>query len=201
MTRPVEIQPSCKFGDEDDWLDGTRLMNALRDFLRLRLTTNEETLANTPTRFIKAIQEMTEGYGMDPVEILGKVFEESYDEVVILRKIEFTSLCEHHLLPFSGSVDIGYIPGKVVGLSKLARLVDCFSRRLQMQERMTRQIADALEKHLSAKGVAVVSRGTHSCMCHRGVRKAGAEMICSSMLGEFRSDKAARAEFLSLCKG
>lgn len=144
---------------EDDGRDAIHLQNALRDFLRLRMTQDKETIENTPTRFVKAMGEMTEGYGMDPKEILSKTFEESYDEVVILRGIDFTSLCEHHLLPFAGTVDIGYIPGKVVGLSKLARLVDCYSRRLQMQERMTRQIAEALREHLGAKGVAVVSRG------------------------------------------
>lgn len=177
------------------------LQKALRNFLQAGMTQDKETLENTPGRFVKALEEMTEGYGMDPKEILSKVFEDSYDEVVILRGIEFNSLCEHHLLPFSGTVDVGYIPGRVVGLSKLARLVDCYSRRLQMQERMTRQIAEALAEHLGAKGVAVVSRGRHSCMCHRGVRKANAEMICSTMLGAFRDNSDARAEFLMLCQG
>lgn len=174
---------------------------AVRDLL---LSMGEDPARNglleTPARVCKALREMTEGYRMDPAVILSKTFAESYDEVVILRDIAFTSLCEHHLLPFIGTVDIGYIPGKVVGLSKLARLVDCFAKRLQMQERLARQIAGALELHLEAKGVAVVIRGTHACMSCRGVRKPGSEMITSLMLGVFRDHPEARAEFLQLCR-
>lgn len=158
-------------------------------------------LRDTPGRVVRALVEMTKGYKDEPKEILGRVFDVSYDQVVILRDIEFTSLCEHHLLVFSGTVDIGYIPGRVVGLSKLARLVDCFAHRLQVQERMTNEIAQAIHEHLEAKGVAVVVRAQHSCMACRGVRKPGAEMVTSAMLGLFRSEAAARAEFLSLCRG
>jgi GTP cyclohydrolase IA len=155
----------------------------------------------TPKRVAKALTEMTAGYREDPADILDKVFEETFDEVVILKDIPFTSLCEHHLLPFTGTADVGYIPdGHVVGLSKLARLVDCFARRLQMQERLTRQVADAIMLHLKAKGAAVVIRAAHQCMACRGVKKSGATMVCSVMLGEFREDKGARAEFLSLCR-
>lgn len=159
-------------------------------------------LLKTPERVVKALVEMTAGYQENPAEILGTVFEESYDEVVILKDIPFTSLCEHHLLGYSGTCDIGYIPSekKVVGLSKLARLVDCFSRRLTIQEKLTRQIADTIEQHLGAKGVAVVVRGIHSCMCSRGVRKPGSTMITSCMLGAFRDNPSARSEFLELCK-
>lgn len=159
---------------------------------------NRPGLEETPKRVVKALAEMTQGYLADPAQILGKVFEDSYDEVVIVRNIEFTSICEHHLLLFSGKVDVGYIPGKVVGLSKIPRLVDCFSRRLQMQERLTRQIAETIEKYLEAKGVAVIITGSHSCMGCRGVRKPEAEMVTSVMLGSFRTEASARAEFLTL---
>lgn len=157
-------------------------------------------LKETPARVCKALNEMTQGYFQDPGEILSKTFDESYDEVVVLKGIPFTSLCEHHLLPFIGTADVGYIPGKVVGLSKLARLVDCFAMRLQLQERMTRQIADSLMTHLNAKGAAVIVRAVHSCMACRGIKKAGAEMVTSAMLGLFRDDPKARGEFLELCR-
>lgn len=158
-------------------------------------------LIDTPKRVLKAFKEMTSGYQECPADILSKIFEEPYDEVVISRAIPFTSLCEHHLLPFTGTVDVGYLPSRrgVVGLSKLARLVDCFSKRLQVQERMTRQIADSIMTHLVAQGAAVVVRAEHSCMACRGVKKAGSEMVTSCMLGVFRDKPEARAEFLSLC--
>ncbi len=162
--------------------------------------TSRNGLIDTPKRVAKALIEMTSGYSLSPEDILSTVFEEVYDEVIILRSIPFTSLCEHHMLIFSGTVDIGYIPGKVVGISKLARLVDCFARRLQIQEKFTRQISEALMTHLDAKGAAVVTRASHSCMACRGVRKEGASMICSSMLGAFRTETSARMEFLTLTK-
>ena len=120
--------------------------------------------------------------------------------MIICDTIDFVSLCEHHLLPFLGTVNIGYLPGKVVGLSKLARLVDCYSRRLQMQERMTKQIGRDIEKYLEAKGVAVVVRATHACLSCRGARKPRAGMVTSHMAGFFRDKPEARAEFLALCK-
>lgn len=156
---------------------------------------------DTPLRVSRALREMTQGYQEDPKEILSRVFEETYDEVVVVKDIPFASLCEHHMLPFVGTADIGYLPdGKVVGLSKLARLVDCFAKRLQIQEKMTRQIADAIKEHLNAKGVAVVVRATHECMACRGVRKPGVIMVTSVMLGVFRDKPEARQEFLNLCK-
>lgn len=157
-------------------------------------------LKGTPERVCRALREMTSGYREDPSAILSTVFEQSYDEIIIVKDIPFTSLCEHHLLVFSGTVTVGYIPRKVVGLSKIARLVDCFSRRLQIQERLTKQIAESLQEHLEAVGVAVVVSAEHSCMACRGVRKSGVSMITSSMLGVFRQDQTARMEFLSLCK-
>lgn len=157
-------------------------------------------LLDTPRRVVKALQEMTVGYKQDPKEILGRVFEDSYDELVLSKDIPFTSTCEHHLAPFIGTAAIGYIPsdGKVVGLSKLARLLDCFALRLQIQERLTRDIANALDEVLKPQGVGVIIRAQHSCMSCRGVKKAGSTMVTSCMLGIFREDAMARAEFLKL---
>ena len=155
-------------------------------------------LRDTPARVVKAWREMTAGYDDDPAEILSRTFEESSDEMIILRGISFFSTCEHHMLPFYGQAVVGYLPGKVVGISKLARLVTCFARRLQIQERMTRQIASAIETHLDARGVGVVLRAHHLCMGCRGVRQEETEMVTSSMLGTLRSDPTTRGEFLRL---
>ncbi len=157
-------------------------------------------LRDTPARVVKAWREMTAGYAEDPAEILARTFDESSDELVILRGISFYSTCEHHLLPFYGQAVVGYLPGKVVGISKLARLVECFAKRLQVQERMTRQIAEAVEAHLEARGVGVVLRAHHLCMGCRGVRQEETEMVTSSMLGTLRTDATSRAEFLKLCR-
>ena len=157
-------------------------------------------LRDTPARVVKAWREMTAGYAEDPAEILSRTFDESSDELVILRGISFYSTCEHHLLPFYGQAVVGYLPGKVVGISKLARLVECFAKRLQVQERMTRQIAEAVETHLEARGVGVVLRAHHLCMGCRGVRQEETEMVTSSMLGTLRTDATSRAEFLKLCR-
>jgi GTP cyclohydrolase IA len=157
-------------------------------------------LRDTPARVVKAWREMTAGYAEDPAEILSRTFDESSDELVILRGISFYSTCEHHLLPFYGQAVVGYLPGKVVGISKLARLVECFAKRLQVQERMTRQIADAVETHLEARGVGVVLRAHHLCMGCRGVRQEETEMVTSAMLGTLRTDATSRAEFLKLCR-
>jgi GTP cyclohydrolase I len=150
---------------------------------------------------VNAFREMLSGYDQSPGEILERRFVCEYDEIIVLKDIAFTSLCEHHLLPFMGEVSIAYLPGlnnKVVGLSKLARLVDCFSKRLQIQERMTVDIADAMERHLQPLGTAVVVRAHHSCMSCRGVRKPGSVMITSKMNGVFRNEDSARAEVLKL---
>src|SRR6266550_4258483 len=157
-------------------------------------------LADTPSRVVRAWREMTAGYRDDPAEILSRTFDESSDELIILRGISFYSTCEHHLLPFYGEACVGYLPGKVVGISKLARLVNCFAQRLQVQERMTRQIADAIETHLTARGVGVVVRAHHLCMGCRGVRQQETDMVTSAMLGTLRSDATSRSEFLRLCK-
>jgi GTP cyclohydrolase I len=157
-------------------------------------------LIDTPSRVVRAWREMTSGYGDDPAGILARTFEESSDEMIVLRGITFYSVCEHHLLPFYGTAAVGYLPGRVVGISKLARLVNCFARRLQIQERMTRQIAEAVEQHLGARGVGVVLRAHHLCMGCRGVRQEETEMVTSSMLGTLRSDATSRSEFFRLCK-
>ena len=160
---------------------------------------DREGLRETPHRVVKALRELTAGYRLDPVSILGTHFEEESDGLVVVKDIPFDSLCEHHILPFHGTVSIGYVPaGRVVGLSKLPRVVECFARRLQVQERMTRQNADAIMDHptLKPEGVAVVVRGRHSCMAMRGVQKAG-EMVTSEMRG-LLWEAEARAEFLRL---
>ena len=159
-------------------------------------------LKDTPKRVVKALRELTEGYSKDPTEILSTTFDVSFDEMIVLTGVTYTSLCEHHMLPFTGTATIGYIPkpgGRVVGLSKLARLLDCFARRLQVQERMTNQIAQAMQDHLDPLGVGVVIRGNHSCMCARGIRKNG-EMVTSSLMGQMRHDGTVRSEFLALAR-
>ena len=161
-----------------------------------------EVLANTPGRFMRALEEMTEGYKVDPEEVLSKRFEDpAYNQVILLRDVDFVSLCEHHLLPFVGKAHVGYIPsgGSVVGLSKLARLVECFARRFQIQERMTQQIADSIWEALSPVGVGVVVEAAHECMACRGVKKAGAKMVTSALYGQIREDASTRAEFLAMC--
>ena len=161
---------------------------------------SREGLADTPARVVRAWREMTAGYQEDPAEILSRTFDESSDELIMLRGISFYSMCEHHLLPFYGEACVGYLPGKVVGISKLARLVNCFAHRLQVQERMTRQIADAIEAHLDARGVGVILRAHHLCMGCRGVRQQDTDMVTSAMLGTLRTDATSRSEFLRLCK-
>jgi GTP cyclohydrolase I len=156
-------------------------------------------LIQTPRRVLEAMREMTAGYSEDPAEILSTTFEETSDELIVLRGIEFYSICEHHLLPFYGTASVGYLPGEVVGISKLARLVNCYSRRLQIQERLTRQIAEAIQLHLHARGTGVVIRAHHLCMGCRGVKLPNTELVTSAMLGALREDAVTRAEFLRLC--
>lgn len=159
---------------------------------------DREGLVETPRRVVKALSEMTCGYYEDPAVVLGTTFDEQSDELVAVTGIEFVSLCEHHLLPFIGQASIGYLPGaRVVGLSKLGRIVDTYARRLQVQERMTTQIADAIMTHLEPRGVGVVLRAQHSCMSCRGVQKTST-MVTSAMLGDFRDNPQLRAEFLGL---
>lgn len=164
---------------------------------------HREGLAQTPRRFEKAMRFYTQGYALDPKKLIGDaLFEADTDEMVLVRDIEVYSLCEHHLAPFFGKAHVAYIPnGKIVGLSKLARLVDCFARRLQVQERMTVQIANALQDVLHPKGVGVVIQARHLCMMMRGVEKQNSSTVTSCLLGMFRSDPRTRAEFLDLVRG
>ena len=159
-------------------------------------------LVRTPLRVAKALRFLTEGYQQDPVSILnGALFEVSYDEMVLIKDVDFYSLCEHHLLPFIGRVHVAYIPnGRVVGLSKIPRLVRMFARRLQVQERLTVQIAETLEQVLEPKGVAVVVEAIHRCMMMRGVEQQNAFAITSSMHGGFKSDPKTRSEFMELLR-
>ena len=160
-------------------------------------------LLNTPKRVAKAMRFMTQGYRQDIDHLLnGALFPIEYDEMVIVKDIDFFSMCEHHLLPFFGKCHVGYLPNKkVVGLSKIPRVVDAFSRRLQVQERLTVQIAETLKKKLNAHGVAVVMEARHLCMMMRGVEKQNTVAVSSSMLGVFRTQQQTREEFLKLIRG
>jgi len=159
-------------------------------------------LQATPQRVSRALRELTDGYGVKPEEVVAEaVFDQDYDEMVVVKDIPFYSLCEHHMLPFFGQVHVGYLPrGKVVGLSKIPRLVEVFSHRLQIQEQMTREIAEALNTTLTPKGVGVVVEARHLCMEMRGVETPGGHMLTSCMLGTFRRDPRTRAEFLDLVR-
>jgi GTP cyclohydrolase IA len=157
-------------------------------------------LVNTPLRVEKALRYLTSGYAADPKKVVnGALFEVDYDEVVVVRDIEFFSMCEHHMLPFYGKVHVAYLPKKkVIGLSKIPRLVDVFARRLQIQERMTQQIAQTIQSLIEPQGVAVVCQARHFCMMMRGVEKQHADAVTSTMLGAFRDRKETRDEVLAL---
>ncbi len=162
---------------------------------------SREGLVDTPERVVRSYEEFFSGYKVCPKSLLERTFEEvgGYDEIVLLRNIRFESHCEHHMVPIIGCVHIAYLPKKrIVGISKLARLVEAFSKRLQIQEKMTADIALTINEVLSPKGVAVVIEGTHQCMTTRGVHKAGVTMVTSQMLGAFRDDPSTRREFLSM---
>ncbi|HWY27085.1 MAG TPA: GTP cyclohydrolase I FolE [Candidatus Angelobacter sp.] len=164
---------------------------------------NREGLRRTPERFEKAMRYLTSGYRTDPDKLLnGAMFSVCYDQMVVVKDIELYSLCEHHLLPFFGKCHVAYIPSKkVVGLSKIARLVNMYARRLQIQERLTSQIAKAIQERLSPEGVGVIIEARHLCMVMRGVEKQNSAAMTSAMLGAFRENKQTRDEFLSLIKG
>jgi GTP cyclohydrolase I len=159
-------------------------------------------LRATPDRVARALRELTDGYGLRASDVVaGAVFDQDYDEMVLVKDIPFYSLCEHHMLPFFGTCHVGYLPrGKVVGLSKIPRLVSMFAHRLQLQERMTTEIAEALNDQVAPRGVGVVVEARHLCMEMRGVQKTGGELITSCMLGTFRKDARTRAEFLDLVR-
>jgi GTP cyclohydrolase I len=180
-------------------IDVPVIQEAIRNIIRgIGENPERHGLSDTPRRVAHMYAELFSGYHADPSAIVNDaLFEVSYDEMVIVRDIEFYSLCEHHLLPFMGRVHVAYIPdGKVIGLSKIPRIVDMFARRMQVQERMTRQIADFIRDLLHPRGVAVAVEGLHLCMMMRGVRKHNARMTTSAMHGAFRSNLATRQEFL-----
>ena len=186
-TQPIELnQANIEFAVQNI------LMNIGEDPER-------EGLLKTPNRVARMFDELTSGYHVDPVKLInGAVFTVDYDEMVVVKDIDFYSLCEHHMLPFYGRAHVAYIPnGKVVGLSKIPRIVEMFARRLQIQEQMTSQIANFILKTLQPQGVAVVVEGAHMCAMMRGVKKANTKMTTSKMLGVFRENDKTRAEFLS----
>jgi GTP cyclohydrolase I len=169
---------------------------------RLGEDTRREGLVETPDRVADSLRHLTEGYGLDAADAIGDaLFRQDYDEMVLVRDLPFYSLCEHHLLPFFGTCHVAYMPrGRVVGLSKIPRLVDIYAHRLQLQERMTREIAEGLQRVVEPDGVAVVVEARHLCMEMRGVEKAGGETVTSCMLGCFRDDARTRGEFLELIR-
>jgi len=184
-------------------MDLERIANAVREIL-LAVGENPERegLRRTPTRVARMYHELFNGLELDPARHLATTFTETYDELVVLRDISFNSMCEHHLMPFEGKAHVAYLPaGQVVGISKLARVVDEFAHRPQVQERLTHQIADLLMAKLQAKGVAVVIRATHTCMTCRGIKKAGSVMITSAVHGLCRTDARTRSEVMSLLHG
>ncbi len=188
---------------ETPTLTSASFPDLVREMLvRLGVDTQHEGLLRTPERVQKAMEYLTRGYKEDPEKILkGALFTETYDEMVIVKDIEMFSLCEHHMLPFFGKVHVAYIPnGKVIGLSKVPRLVEVFSRRLQIQERLTVQIAETIQKIIEPQGVGVVVEARHLCMMMRGVEKQHSSAVTSSMLGCFREELETRDEFLSLIR-
>ena len=157
-------------------------------------------LLETPARVVKALRELTSGYALDPAEILSKTFAVDHDVMIVVRRVPFSSLCEHHMLPFHGHATVAYIPapgGQIVGLSKLARLVDLYARRLQVQERLTDQIASAIDEHLDPIGTGVILTASHTCMSMRGIQRAG-EMVTAKMVGVMKEKPEARAELMTL---
>lgn len=206
MTEPLKIRPSNYDVFRNDLLDAQEqpcnndIECAVRTILQaIGEDVEREGLQRTPTRVSRMYEELTAGYHVDPVKLINDaIFDVSYDQMVVVRDIDYYSLCEHHMLPFMGRAFVAYIPdGKVIGLSKIPRIVEMFARRLQVQERMTQQIAEFLDETLHPLGVAVVMEGLHMCAAMRGVKKANARMETSAMLGTFRENQAAREEFFA----
>jgi GTP cyclohydrolase I len=200
MKKVIESEPDRV---EEPSVQTASMADLLREVLsRIGEDPDREGLSRTPERAAAALQYLTRGYNEDPETLLrSALFTVDYDEMVIVKDIEMFSLCEHHILPFFGKVHIAYIPnGKVIGLSKLPRLVDVFSRRLQVQERLTTQIAETIQHAIAPQGVGVVIEARHLCMMMRGVEKQHSSAVTSSMLGAFRDSKETRDEFLSLIR-
>ena len=194
---------ALKKNKQSESLNSATTPELLRELiLRLGEDPDRDGLLRTPERSDKALQFLTKGYKEDPDQLLqGALFNVSYDEMVIVRDIEMFSLCEHHMLPFFGKVHVAYIPnGRVIGLSKIPRLVDAFSRRLQVQERLTTEIAETIQKAIQPQGVGVVIEARHLCMMMRGVEKQHSSAVTSSMLGVFRDEQETRDEFLTLIR-
>jgi GTP cyclohydrolase I len=181
-------------------VDHERIRRAVREILlAVGEDPDREGLRETPDRVARMYSELFAGLGADPAEPLRKTFTEKYDEMVLVKDINFDSVCEHHLLPFMGKAHVAYLPnGKIVGLSKVARVVEILSRRPQVQERMTEELADLLMKELDARGVGVVLEATHTCMTIRGIRKAGSICTTSAVRGAFKTNTSTRAELMSL---
>ena len=192
-------------GDARHGVTRTQAEDAIRVLLRWAGDDpSREGLLDTPKRVVKAYGDWFSGYALDPEEYLKRTFEEveGYDEMVVLRDIEFESHCEHHMAPIIGKAHVGYLPsGRVVGISKLARVVETYARRFQVQEKMTAQIARCIERTLQPRGVGVVIEAAHECMTTRGIHKRGVSMVTSKMLGDFRDDARTRAEFLRFIDG
>ena len=191
----LELDTTTEFA-----FDGARLEDAVREMLlAIGEDPDREGLRDTPRRIAEAYAEVFAGMRADPASLLRVGFEEGHDEMVILRDIPFFSMCEHHLLPFHGSAHVAYVPrGRVVGISKIARLVDAVARRPQLQERLTSQVADTLMDALEPDGVAVAVQAEHLCMTMRGIKKPGSRMVTSAMRGTFQSQPETRTEFLAL---
>jgi len=185
---------------ENKKVDVKRIENAVKEILlAVGEDIHREGVKHTPRRVASMYAELLAGMSEDPKEYLRTIFTEKYDEIVLLRDIPFYSTCEHHLMPFIGSAHVAYLPaGSVLGVSKLARIVDCFARRLQVQERLTGQIADLIMSSLKPQGVAVVLEASHSCMTIRGVKKPGSMMVTSALRGIFKKDPRSRNEIMSL---
>src|SRR5436190_19194601 len=186
-----------------DPVDHKRIQAAVREILlAVGEDPDREGLLETPARVARMYSELFSGLHSDPTEVLGKTFEQKYDEMVVVKDIDFASTCEHHLLPFMGKAHVAYLPqGRIAGLSKLARAVEVLSRRPQVQERMTEELADLLMDQLDARGVGVVLEAMHTCMTIRGVRKPGSITTTSAMRGGFKDNPATRTEFLALIHG